>query len=37
MTAAMADGSVRGISFTISDAMFSNLCNKQDGNTVTLD
>lgn len=37
MTGAMADGSVRGINWNVAQQVFSNICNKQDGNAVTLD
>jgi len=37
MTAAMCDGSVRGINFNIDTNTFSSICNKEEGNTVTLD
>lgn len=34
MNALFADGSVRAIKFTISDAMFGNLCRRNDNNTI---
>jgi prepilin-type N-terminal cleavage/methylation domain-containing protein/prepilin-type processing-associated H-X9-DG protein len=37
MNCVLADGSVRGISWTITQQNFANLCNKEDGNAVTLD
>jgi prepilin-type N-terminal cleavage/methylation domain-containing protein len=37
MSSLMADGSVRTISWNVTQQVFYNLCNKQDGNTVTLD
>lgn len=37
MSALFADGSVRGINWTITKVVFANLGNKQDGNAVTLD
>jgi prepilin-type N-terminal cleavage/methylation domain-containing protein len=37
MSALMADGSVRGISFNIDQATFAAVCNKEDGVTVTLE
>jgi hypothetical protein len=37
MTASLADGSVRFIKFTITDAQFALVCNKADGGIVNLD
>jgi prepilin-type N-terminal cleavage/methylation domain-containing protein len=37
MNGVMADGSVRPINFNVPQQVFSNICNKQDGNSVTLD
>ena len=37
MSACMADGSVRGISFSVSQLVFASAGNKGDGGTVTLD
>jgi hypothetical protein len=37
MNAALCDGSVRSIKFTITQAVFQNLCITNDGNVVTLD
>ena len=37
MNGAMADGSVRSINFNVTEQVFTNVCNKQDGNAVTLE
>ncbi|HMC11394.1 MAG TPA: DUF1559 domain-containing protein [Pirellulaceae bacterium] len=37
MSACMADGSVRGISFNVSQPVFSSVANKEDGGSVTLE
>jgi hypothetical protein len=37
MVGAMADGSVRSVAWNVAEQVFYNVCNKQDGNTVTLD
>jgi hypothetical protein len=37
MAGLLADGSVRGISFNVSEQVFSSVANKEDGGSVTLE